>query len=166
MMHRLGIGLAAVLALGASGCHGAHGGGNRALAQAAVTGLEVATVAAAAAMSRSSSSEESTPDPLPDPTPDPDPPALRRPPFDLVATRAALRDVDLSQCKPASGVAVLAHANVTLEPSGDVVKVDVDDPIGLDPKLRSCVAKKLADAAAPAFGDDGEVTIGFSFTLR
>jgi hypothetical protein len=166
MMHRFAIALAAFFAFGTAGCHGAHGAGSRALGQAAVTGLEVATVAAAAALSRPSSNEESAPDPLPDPTPDPDAVTPRKPPFDLVATRAALRDVDLSACKVAAGAPILAHANVTLAPSGDVVKVDVDDPAPLDPKLRACVERKLTEAAAPAFGDGGEITVGFSFTLR
>jgi hypothetical protein len=165
MMHRFAIALVALFAFGTAGCHGAHGAGNQALAQAAVTGLEVATVAAAAAMSRPSNGE-SSPDPLPDPTPDPDPPAPRKPPFDLVATRAALRDVDLSACKPRAGATVLAHANVTLAPSGDVVKVEIDEPAALDAPLRACVERKLTEAAAPAFGDAGEIAVGFSFTLR
>jgi hypothetical protein len=55
---------------------------------------------------------------------------------------------------------------VTLVPSGDVSNVEIDEPATLDATLRSCVARRLADAAAPAFGDRDDVTIGFAFTLR
>lgn len=84
----------------------------------------------------------------------------RLPPLDPHVARAALSAVDLSSCRDAGVPAgAQGHAVVTLNPSGDISKVVVDQPRGLSPDAVECIGHAIGGARIAPFRGS-LVTIG------
>jgi hypothetical protein len=87
------------------------------------------------------------------------PPAPRAPAFDPVATRTALARVDLAKCRETGAPRGYGHAKVTLNPSGDISKVVIDEPIGMSAAAAKCIGDEIGRTTVPVF-DGSFVTVG------
>lgn len=89
-------------------------------------------------------------------TAEPPPPP---PPFDAKRARAALSEVDLTACREAGAPRGYGHAKATINPSGDISKVVIDEPSGMPPAAVKCVGDALGTATVPEFSGN-LVTVG------
>jgi len=83
--------------------------------------------------------------------------------FDATAATTALHDVDLAPC--AEAARGYGHAQVTFGAAGDVSRVAIDAPAGLEAGAIHCIGERLAAVTAPPF-DGADVTVGATFYLR
>jgi hypothetical protein len=94
------------------------------------------------------------------------PPPLPEPPpviaFDATATRDALARVDLSECRAAGAPRGYGHAKATVNPSGDVSKVVVEEPSGMPPAAVQCIGAALGRVTVPEF-TGSYVVVGTTF---
>lgn len=87
--------------------------------------------------------------------PEPPPP----PPFNATHARAVLSTVDLSNCREKGASSGYGHAKVTINPSGDISKVIIDEPAAMAPTAAKCIGHELGKASVPVF-TGSLVTVG------
>lgn len=100
------------------------------------------------------------PRPAIEPRPAPPPPAA--PAFDANAARNALASVDLAGCREAGAPRGYGHAKATVNPSGDISKVVVEEPAGMPPAAVRCVGEAIGHVTVPEFSGSF-VTVGTTF---
>jgi hypothetical protein len=94
--------------------------------------------------------------------PPPAPPLPAAPPFDANAARNALAAVDLAGCREAGAPRGYGHAKATVNPSGDISKVVVEEPAGMPPAAVRCVGEAVGRVTVPEFSGSF-VTVGTTF---
>ena len=92
--------------------------------------------------------------------PPPAPPAA--PTFDARAARNALADVDLASCRAAGAPRGYGHAKATVNPSGDISKVVIEEPAGMTPAATRCIGDAIGRVTVPGFSGSF-VTVGTTF---
>ena len=93
------------------------------------------------------------------PAPPPEPTAPPAPAFDASGARNALAGVDLTRCRAEGAPRGYGHAKVTMNPSGDISKVVIDEPMGMPAGAAKCIGAELGRATVPVFSGS-YVTIG------
>lgn len=73
------------------------------------------------------------------------------PAFDPVATRTQLSAVELSKCSDSGAPRAYGHAIVTINPSGDISKVVVDEPGGMPESAVKCIGDEIGKVHVPPF---------------
>jgi hypothetical protein len=81
------------------------------------------------------------------------------PPFDPARARAVLAQVDLRNCREKGAPQGYGHAKVTMNPSGDISKVVIDEPSRMPAAAVKCIGDELGRATVPVFRGSF-VTIG------
>jgi hypothetical protein len=81
------------------------------------------------------------------------------PPFDATHARNTLGQVDLAKCRGEGATRGYGHAKVTLNPSGDISKVVIDEPTGMPAGAAKCIGDELGRATVPVFSGS-LVTVG------
>jgi hypothetical protein len=93
----------------------------------------------------------------------PPPPAPPGPPsFDAKAARNALAAVDLAECRTAGAPRGYGHAKATVNPSGDISKVVIEEPAGMPPAATRCIGNAIGRVTVPEFSGSF-VTVGTTF---
>jgi hypothetical protein len=95
---------------------------------------------------------------LPPPAPLPPPPV----PFDAKAARNALADVELDACRAAGAPRGYGHAKATINPSGDISKVIIDEPAGMPVAAAKCIGDAIGRVTVPEF-TGSFVTVGTTY---
>lgn len=94
------------------------------------------------------------------PAPGPPPPPSRNdrmpvddplPTFDPSAARSALTAVELSKCSDSGAPRAYGHAIVTINPSGDISKVVVDEPGGMPAAAVQCIGDEIGKVRVTPF---------------
>lgn len=175
------VGLVSLAAVLATGCYG-KGGPDAFVAGAFVTGALLSVASAHAEQERERAWErerDETPvypriyvihehdgvsgmrtDAPPAPRPPPPPPPA--PPFDAKAVRNALAGVELGACRAAGAPRGYGHAKATVNPSGDISKVVIDEPAGMPPTAARCIGDAIGHVTVPEFSGSF-VTVGTTY---
>ncbi|MDB4937605.1 MAG: hypothetical protein JWP87_4577 [Labilithrix sp.] len=161
--------LAAVLA---SGCYGKSGADGALFATAIVAGAVVTAANEHAEYERALERERERDEaPIyqriylvnqaPAAAPAPPPPLLPPPPppFDAKSARIALSQVDLAKCREAGAPRGYGHAKATINPSGDISKVVIDEPTGMSAEAATCIGDAIGRATVSEFSGS-LVTVG------
>jgi hypothetical protein len=92
--------------------------------------------------------------------PAPPPPVVPPPPpFDAKSARSALAQVDLARCRQAGAPRGYGHAKATINPSGDISKVIIDEPTGMSADAAKCIGDAIGRATVAEFSGS-LVTVG------
>lgn len=84
------------------------------------------------------------------------------PPFDAQAARHALADVELDACRAAGAPRGYGHAKATINPSGDISKVVIDEPAGMSVAVVKCIGDAIGRVKVPEF-TGSFVTVGTTY---
>jgi hypothetical protein len=84
------------------------------------------------------------------------------PPFEPQRARQELAAVDLAHCREAGAPRGYGHATVTLNPSGDISKVVVDEPSGMSVPAFTCIGQAIGATTVPVFRGSF-VTVGTTY---
>ena len=90
------------------------------------------------------------------------PSALPPPPFDAKAARRALAGVELDACRAAGAPRGYGHAKATIDPSGDISKVIIDEPAGMSVAVVKCIGDAIGRVTVPEF-TGSFVTVGTTY---
>jgi hypothetical protein len=90
------------------------------------------------------------------------PPGISPPAFDAKAARSALADVELDACRAAGAPRGYGHAKATINPSGDISKVVVDEPAGMSVGAVKCIGDAIGRVTVPEFSGSF-VTVGTTY---
>ncbi len=88
---------------------------------------------------------------LPRSTRDDPPDGTGLPAFDPTAARSALAAVELSKCSAVGAPRSYGHAIVTINPSGDISKVVVDEPGGMSAMAVGCIGDEIGKVRVAPF---------------
>lgn len=81
------------------------------------------------------------------------------PTFDPSVARSALTAVELSKCSDSGAPRAYGHAFVTINPSGDISKVVVDEPGGMPAAAVKCIGDEIGKVRVAPFRGS-HVTMG------
>jgi hypothetical protein len=169
------IGLVSLAAVCATGCYGKAG--PDAFVAGAIVGTAILSAASAHAEQERERAWERERDDAPvytqvyvvhdretveTPAPALVPAAAPPPPFDAKTARNALAGVDLEACRSAGAPRGYGHAKATVNPSGDVSKVVIDEPAGMPVAAVKCIGDAIGRVTVPEFSGSF-VTVGTTY---
>ena len=90
------------------------------------------------------------------------PPVVPPPAFDAKTARNALAGVELAACRAAGAPRGFGHAKATVNPSGDISKVVIDEPAGMSVGAVKCIGDAIGRVTVPEFSGSF-VTVGTTY---